>query len=309
MILENLMNRALRKVRKVSRIVLWHTVLKAKRTVTVRTKQGVFTVLTADDFVGKSLFCFEHHEKDWMESVVKFLRSIGKCPPEGQGTMMDIGANNGCISVGMLLLNKLDKSIAIEPDPSNFYLLERNVEQNGLTGKIFCLPYAVSSEIGVMELELSEVNSGDHRIRMSVGADVPENHHESRRKILGVKALPVDVILADLPEDLVRDISLIWIDVQGHEGFAFEGAKKLLERDIPVVSEFWPYGIRRAGMSENEFIDIAKKFWSKYWLVRDEGGIEKFIQYPIDSLSDLFKEIGYADSEKGNSVGNIIFMK
>jgi FkbM family methyltransferase len=305
----SLLRMAFRRVRKSFRVLLWHTILKLRKTITVDTLQGKFTILTADNFLAKSLFCFDQHEMIWMDEAVSFLREIGKCPPEGTGTFLDIGANNGCTSVGMLRVNKLKRSIAIEPDPDNFRLLEHNVNQNGLKDQVISLHCAVSSVEGELELERSDVNFGDHRIRMALPDGIAETHDESQRSTVRVPARRLDALLQEVPRDFVDDVSFVWIDVQGHEGYAFQGAEEFLKRDIPVVAEFWPYGIRRAGMSEEEFTAIVTRLWSGYWVPRGEGASKKFVRYPISELPALFSEIGYGDNRKINRAYNIIFSR
>ncbi len=41
--------------------------------------------------------------------------------------------------------------------------------------------------------------------------------------------------------------TLIWMDTQGYEGHVLRGAKEILSKGTPLVSEFWPYGLRRSG--------------------------------------------------------------
>lgn len=69
----------------------------------------------------------------------------------------------------------------------------------------------------------------------------------------------------------------------------FLGARKLLSKGVPVLSEIWPYGIVRAGMSQEEFCDIATGIWSSYWVRRRRG----FVRYPIQVLDTLFHELGF----------------
>lgn len=303
----SLPRRIFQRIRKILRILAWHSVFKLKKHATVRTKQGVFTLLTADNYVAKSLYCFEQHEMDWMETAFSFLRKEGHIPAEGHGTVIDIGANNGCSSVAMLLVNKVARSVAIEPDPRNFSLLERNIRQNNLQDRAVCLPYALSAEPGEMQLELSPVNSGDHRIRVAGSPAVEDRHAESARQVIAVKTARLDDLVQGLPEAFARDVSLVWIDVQGHEGYVFRGAEKFLSRGVPTVAEFWPYGIRRAGMSEAEFTGIVRAIWPHYWLPRGPKGAEEFVRYPTSSLPELFAEIGYNDSKKNNRGCNLIF--
>ena len=40
---------------------------------------------------------------------------------------------------------------------------------------------------------------------------------------------------------------LIWMDTQGFEGYVLKGANNLLKFRMPMVLEFWPYGLKRSG--------------------------------------------------------------
>ena len=251
--------------------------------------------------IGKCLYCDGEFELDLMSKVLGFLRGIQKCPPKGEGTILDIGANIGVISIGMLYAGEVRHAIAIEPEPRNFSLLQRNSILNGLGDRIICLPYAVSHQKTEIQFELSDSNFGDHRVRSALhraDLDSGELYSESGRRVIAVQSNEVDALLGNLPETITKDITLLWVDVQGHEGYVFMGAKKLLSKGIPVVAEIWPYGIRRAGMSQEQFLDIAKSHWTSFWVWRRV----KFVRYPIDTLDILFDELGDDAAE------NIIFM-
>lgn len=285
------------------RLSCWEINRRFRRSVTVSTKQGVFTVfLLPDDSIGKCLYVYGQYELDLISNAMAFLRSIQKCPPKGKGTIIDIGANNGVISIGMLHTGELEKAIAVEPEPRNFSLLEHNVKQNGLNSRVICLPYAVSHQKGKIVFELSDTNFGDHRVRTnSHVVNSAELYHESGRRVITVDADQLDNLLTNVLESFTENIAVIWVDVQGYEGYVFMGAKNLLSKGIPVVSEIWPYGIRRAGMLQQQYCDIAKSFWANYWVWRRGG---KFVRYPIHTLDIFFEELGY-----DGDFDNVIFTR
>lgn len=292
MTLQELAIRILHRVYCEFRLLCWKCNSKFRKSITVSTKQGIFTVmLTGSDVIGRSLYCYGQYELDLMSQTLTFLRSMQKCPQKGIGTIVDIGANNGVISIGMLYTGEMERAIAIEPEPKNFSLLQHNVRQNGLLDRIVCIPKAVSNQAGDIQFELSNTNIADHRVRMDLHIHNPELYHESERHVITVKSDWLDNLLAALPGIYTQDIALIWIDVEGHEGYAFSGARDLLSKDIPVVCEIWPYAIRRAGMSQEDFVDIVKSIWSYYWVMRSG----KFVRYPIHTLDILFDELGYDD--------------
>ena len=290
--LQYLATKVLKRTSVELKILGWEINRIFRKSVTVSTKQGVFTVSMADDAIGKSLYVNGQFEFDFMTDTVAYLRSIQKCPPKGKGTIVDIGANSGVISIGMLHTGEMEKAIAIEPEPTNFMLLQRNVRLNGLEDRVICLPDAASHQKGEIAFELSDTNYGDHRVRInsqSVGIDSNERYHESHRRVITVQADQVDNLLTDLPEPFTQSIALIWIDVQGYEGYVFRGAKGLLAKGIPVVAEIWPYGIKRAGMTQEQFCAIASSIWANYWVWRRGH----FVRYPIHTLDIFFDELGY----------------
>jgi FkbM family methyltransferase len=273
------------------RALSWRINQKLQRTVTVPTKQGLFTLLTAaDESIGRSLYCRREYEFELMSLSMSHLRSIDRCPPKGEGTVIDVGANNGVISIGMLYTGEAKRAIAIEPEPRNFSLLQHNVEQNKLQDRIICLPYAVSDRKEKLEFELSDSNFGDHRVRTKLDApNLKDLYQESNRRVISIESDRLDNLVANLPEAFTREISVLWVDAQGYEGYVFQSAKELLAKGVPVISELWPYGIQRAGMSQKQFCDLAAELWSSYWVMRRE----KFVRYPIQMLDVLFDEIGY----------------
>lgn len=280
---------------------LWNIYRRFRKSVTVTTKQGVFILtLEVDDSILKSLFINREYELDLVSDAMCFIRKLKELP-KGKGTVLDIGANNGVISIGMLVTGELEKAVAIEPEPRNFLILKHNVGLNNLEGVITCLNYAVSDSKSTLQFELSERDYGDHRIRKSLSdTKLKELHDESKRQVINVETNTLDNLLADLDERFCKDISVIWIDVQGHEGYVFLGAKGLLSRDIPVVSEIWPYGIQRSGMSQETFCSIVGEIWTAYWVQR-RG---RFVKYPIDVFYTYFDELGY-----DGGFDNVIFTR
>lgn len=282
--------RILRQAKIAGRSLLWSLNRRLRNSITVSTRQGVFTISSkVDDPIGRSLYVRRRYELSLVTRALELLRDMQVIPPKGEGAIIDAGANNGVISIGMLHRGEVARSIAIEPEPENFSLLVRNVKQNGFEDSILCLNYAVSEQPGPLELELSETNLADHRVRCQLHRADPEAPDlEPSRAVIRVKAEPLDNLLGEAPEEFQCEPCLLWIDIQGYEGFAFLGAEKLLAKGIPVVSEIWPYGIERSGMSQEHFCSIAEEHWSSYWVLR-RG---RFVRYPIGILNVFFEELG-----------------
>lgn len=267
----------------------WQFSRRWRKTITISSRQGKFTIATdAEDPISRSLFFHGHFELDLVAQTLACLRELGLCPPVGQGTVIDVGANIGVISIGMLHNREFARAIAIEPDPRNFSLLERNVRQNRLAEKMTCLPVAVSDRQGTVEFELSAENFGDHRVRTaSHGTSAAEAFGEAARRVISVPARRLDDLVAELPSEWTQDVALIWMDVQGHEGSVLRGARQLLSRGVPVVAEFWPYGLARSGMSRGDFLDLTSQVFTSFWALR-QG---RFVQHPIGALDRMFDEL------------------
>ena len=258
-------------------------------TVTSRTRQGLLTMSARHD--GVSLLLYREREYEYGDSIraIKFLKDAGFVPAH-HVNMLDVGANIGMISIGLALANEVDGVVAIEPEPQNFRLLRKNVEQNRLTERILCLQMAVGDKASTLNMELSHDNTADHRIREVPTPGAPENARESLRQIIQVKSLPLTAVQG-LPE--VRAFgrfppAVMWIDVQGYEGYVFQGGKSLLETGLPSVAEIWPYGILRAGMPLEDFVKIVSSIWTDYWVDRRD----RFTRYPITVFDRYLEELG-----------------
>lgn len=263
----------------------WWRVLRAtRRTVTLQTRQGRLTVYTRDDVIARLLFMERQYQQDTADHALAFLRGQGLMPPKGRGTVLDVGANLGVISIGMLVNRDIDAAIGVEPDPDNYALLERNIAQNRCGDRYTPIRIAASDRPGDLELALSRHNLGDHRIQRPGAA-------RAQREVITVPARPIDEIIGRLPARTADTISLVWIDVQGHEGHVFAGGAELFSRDVPVLSEVWPYGILRSGMELEEFCRIAARYWSSYRVWRRS---QRYVQYSIADLPKFCEELGSA---------------
>lgn len=280
-----------------SLLISWKLAKSFRETVTINTKMGRFTVLTSDEAIGAQLYQQGEFELNFIRRALALLRELKLIPPVPNGVVLDVGANNGVISIGMLTLGEMGEAIAIEPEPSNFLLLQRNVAQNDLQNKTTLLNYAVGESSGELLFELSKVNSGDHRVRRAERSVSPERYRESDRSVISVAAETLDELISGLPGDRMKDISLIWIDIQGYEGYAFRGATEILSKGTTVVTELWPYGLHRAGMTDADFCAIAKRHWSAYWVLR-RG---RFVKYPMEWLPLFLEELG-SDGDYDNVI-------
>ena len=193
----------------------------------------------------------------------------------GPVTLLDVGANIGHIGIGLLLCGDVTNVIAIEPEPKNYRLLKRNVAQNAVNIEI--MNVAAAAERGVVPFSLHPWNYGDHHVAS-----------EKDTNTIEVPAIPLD--------DIGVAVSLMWIDVQGYEGFAFRGAKKLLSYGLPTVSEVAPFCINRAGMSTTEFVEICRGFWTHFFVDQHD----RFVKHEMCDFDSFVRDLGELESSFAN---------
>lgn len=195
----------------------------------------LFVVNSSDRVIGKHLYSRGFYD---LEKALLALR-LARVTPDF--TFVDVGANIGPICIPLVKRSLVRKAIAIEPEPANFRFLSANILINDLADKIVAHAAAVGSEKDQwLEMEISEGNLGDHRIR--VQAD-PGFFAEEKRTTIKVASTTLDALLSEVDLSKV----FVWIDVQGFEGFALQGAVNVFKAKAPVALEFWPYGLGRAG--------------------------------------------------------------
>jgi len=279
----------------------WLTIKRlGVKCLTLHTRQGVFTVNTRDNAIGRSLFTKGQFEYDFSLQALTFLKEKGFVSPQAV-TLFDVGANIGIISVGLLCKGLVAKAVLVEPEPNNFDLLLKNIEANGLKSKTICMPFALGDSNGVLDMEISPDNLGDHRVRRTESLVGGVLGNEAARQKVKVNVVSLKELMG-LPQVVEKNWTfenpVLWIDVQGFEGYVFNGAKEYLSKGIPTVSEVWPEGIRRAGMSLDEFCGIVKTYWDSYWVLRNG----RFVRYPVSVFDCYLDEVNEGD-------GNVIFTK
>ena len=259
----------------------WLIYLGPRRDITVQTSNGLLTLDSKDWLIGKHLYVRQSHEEGEMRSAISLLKKEGYLGNASRDTLLNVGANVGMTCIGLLKAGYFERAIAFEPAPNNYRLLVHNVNQNGLQHRIVHFPLGLSSTEGELDLELSDDNSGDHRIRRTKD---PGFFHEEKRRTIKVPVRTLDHVLSEQSSPMNESVGLVWVDIQGHEGQFFEGARHFLSQGTPVVSEFWPYGIKRSGMSADQYCRILSELFTHFYVLVGEP----FQKRAISGIRDLF---------------------
>lgn len=200
------------------------------------------------DAVGRGLYRRGVHEPGPTKFVLEtFSNSKGK-------SFLDVGGNIGYFSC---LFGKLTgpqgRVMAIEPEPGNRQLLERNLRNNGLTN-VTVLPYAVGAATATAKMGLYKAaNRGRHSL-----VDL-----EPCKKFIEVPVRRLDDLLQDAGVDTWAAMKL---DAEGYEPYIFEGAQQTLSRTEILLMEYAPTYWKKGGFEPAAvFQKLLPHFSKMYW--------------------------------------------
>ena len=233
----------------------------------------VFNYLPDDKYVGQRVA---------QEKYEPYLTKLMLSKISEGSVVLDIGANIGYYTVLFAeKTGKTGKVIAIEPDPINFEILQKNIKENNLRN-VVAVQAAVGNENKKMKIYESKENYGDHR--------------------MWGNGLAVSVFCRKL-DDLLKEleyekIDFIKMDVQGFEAEVIEGGKNIIEKNKPIIFfEYWPWGIKNAGSDYKRMMLFLKNIYKKiFW-------VDEYIQvhFPV---SQKFLDKKYSDKNE-DKYGNL----
>lgn len=246
---------------------------------------SLFAVSPKDDTIGFSLIQGKAFEREVFDRALQLLEQHAPCIAFKGRAFLDIGANVGFMTVYASQSGHFNRALCAEPDPVNFRLLKATMALNDLEAFARLVPMALGDKDGEVMLEQSEQNFGDHRVR--VNTDSTEGaSQEAQRATIQVPVTTLDALLSS--EKLQpADVGLVWIDTQGYDGFVLAGATSLQRGSVPVVCEFWPYGMKRS-QGWPIFRDTVRRSFSGYYNLSDSTAIV----HPTDAMDALFDQLG-----------------
>jgi FkbM family methyltransferase len=156
-------------------------------------------------------------------------------PKEGD-IVIDVGAHIGPYTLKASKRVGLNgKIIAIEADPGNFDILNRNIQLNKLTN-VITLNYAAYSKEDKIRLYLLKVDKSSYTKYNTVMIDRAQYNNE--KNFVEVKANTLDYLLQSIGIKH-EQVNWIKIDVEGAEFDVLKGAKNILSKskDISLLIE------------------------------------------------------------------------
>ena len=216
----------------------------------------------------KILYFYYKKNKDKTE--IKLLQKIVK---KGD-IILDIGANIGFYSLILSeLVGENGRVYCFEPETINFNKLKRNTYKSN---NIDLFNFAVSDKDDKITVYKSKLLNVDHRTYFVDNYDT-------------IEIIDCTTIDNWISKHNIKDINLIKIDIQGFEIIAFLGMHNLFskKRDLIIFTEFWPYGLIKAGNTVIQFFDIVNKYKFNLYEIKDNrvAQIDSSFFYNIKNFS------------------------
>ena len=201
------------------------------------------------------------------------------------GIMLDLGGNNGRMSIPRVILGDVQAAYCAEPDPTNYACLVRNVRDNGLGGLVMPDRVAIGAREGTVRL-LRAKSSGGHKV---IAADA-----KTSRETVDVPSMTLDGWCERLGID-PANVSFVKLDVQGSEIDVLAGAPRLLARPhIAWQIEIDMAMFRERGITAEEFFALLRPHFT-HWIdleKRAAGPRVRTIEQLADGLAHLGGEAG-----------------
>lgn len=240
----------------------------------------VYCLPPSDAAIPRQTFIYGNYEIDKLAASLDLIQTRTNRSLAGTD-FLDIGANIGTTTIPAVKQHGFRHAYAFEPAPSNLRFLRSNLAINDLCERVTVFPVALSDRSGVLSMQLS-LNCGDHRL---VASDDDGFFHERSWPRIDVRVTTLDDVIAQSALDLSA-VGVAWIDVQGHEARLLAGGVRLIDSEVPVLIEYWPYGLNRYGDLEQLHDLIARH----YAVAIDLSTRQEYRGVEISSLAEQYAQ-------------------
>ncbi len=233
-----------------------------------------YLVRTQDNVIGKILYFRGDFDYRKIEKSVALIAAAAGQPYEPH-ILLDIGANIGPICIPAIKRNLVKRCVAIEPDQENFRLLRINAILNGVDDRLEAHQCAVGDRPGSVSMILNSTNHGDHRVTLSESTDRP--------------ALVPMVPLDSFADSLDLASTILWMDIQGFEGFALRGARRFTSKGVPLIFEFSKRDLQGAGCYDLLIDELCSSSYRVFYDLNDAAPLARAIT--AEALHELGTEL------------------
>jgi FkbM family methyltransferase len=193
-------------------------------------------------------------------------------------TVLDIGANIGFYAnVLSACVGEKGQVHCFEPDTTNFKHLQNNC---GKLANVKLNNVAVADKAQTLKIYTSKELNVDHRTYK------PDNYDQE----IDIPAIAIDEYMRDKPVNFIK------MDIQGFEMSAVKGMLNVLKQnDLKMLSEFWPYGMRKAGTSILDYYTFLQQQGFVIYLIEQkqllqltEDKVKSMMDLPVEHYMNIF---------------------
>jgi FkbM family methyltransferase len=193
------------------------------------------------DYLSRRLFLHNDFEGEELRFAIDRAR--------GGGTILDVGANIGAYTVACArAAGDRGHVIAVEPGRGTFEKLTRTCAWLGL------------ENVTTVQAAAGRINGAVDFVSYRSGRDVQQHLADARPHEACDRLQVESRRLDDVCGPEVGAVTLVKLDIQGHEIGALEGARHILaNRRAHLIVEFYLAGLRAAGGSSGELWALLRR--------------------------------------------------
>jgi FkbM family methyltransferase len=208
------------------------------------TRRGICWQLDLREGIDLAIFLFGYFEYETFRAYRRLLK-----PGD---IVLDIGANIGAHTLHMAhCVSHAGRVIAFEPTAYAYNKLRQNIALNPLLADLIQAEQIML--VDSVDTQVKPLLYSSWQIHDAVAGTHPK-HGGRLMDTTGARNTTLDRYFA---EHKPGAVSLIKMDVDGHECQVLRGARELLRRDKPILlMEIMPYGLEEAGASLDELLGI-----------------------------------------------------
>jgi len=235
--------------------------------------------------------------------------------------IIDLGANLGYYPlIEYSYLKGEGKIYALEPSPSNFRILEKNINHNQANDLIETFPYAGGEKASTEKFYLST--------HSNVNTMIPLEYSTGKLS-LGVSEDYIEVEVIELTSFIkkIGNIDLIRMDIEGYEVEVFRGLREAIESGLfsgQIVFECHSpkYDEDKHSIREQLKMLFSNGYYTKYMTSIRENNSSfhlrnhqpiKTIRTSVDNIQGIYQNISNEDAEylicDGLGVRDVFFEK
>jgi len=206
--------------------------------------RGIFAVDFRSDLFKRFLLT-KQYEPELVKYCLKFL--------DKERDAIDVGANIGFYTVLFAKMLNSKKVLSIEPTVNALQRLYRNIKLNNIEKNVTVFEGAATNHLGITQIKT--INGREEYSTLG------EWKHPSISKekyfLQETKVVTIDEIV----NQYSINPGFMKVDVEGMEHFVFEGSKRTLENNRPIIlAELSNYLLKSNGSSAKGLINFIKSY-------------------------------------------------